>query len=148
MILIAYDGTPHSDYAISIAGMLLCGGQAHVLHVWEPAADPREIALGEAAGADTPAASEEQRAREVAEAGAALARLEGFDARAEALRCDGDPARAIEAAAHRLTPHLVVLGSRRLRGLQTVLKGSVSRRVGIHLPAPVLIVPPAQLEPR
>jgi hypothetical protein len=42
MILIAYDGSPGSDRAIAVAGALVPGGRAHVVHVWgEPCADTR-----------------------------------------------------------------------------------------------------------
>lgn len=142
MVLIAYDGTAHSDHAIEIAAALLRGGRAHVLHVWEPLSDLSGLSLS----GIVPDDDEEFRARDVAEAGAALARLEGFEADAEAVRCEGHPARTIEEVADRIRPDLIVLGSRGLRGLQAVLKGSVSRHVGSHVQAPVLIVPPASLD--
>jgi nucleotide-binding universal stress UspA family protein len=141
MILIAYDGSVHSDHAITVAGSLLGGGRAHVVHAWEPLADLSGIALPGFMTDD----DGEARGREIAHAGAALARLEGFEADAEAVRCFGNPARALEEVATRLEPELVVLGSRGLRGLQAALKGSVSRRIGSHVASPVLIVPPPHL---
>jgi nucleotide-binding universal stress UspA family protein len=141
MVLIAYDGSVQANHAITIAGSLLRGGRAHVLHVWEPLSDLSGLALSGV----VPDEDEESRAREIAQAGAALARLEGFDADAEAVRSGGHPARTIEEVAERIEPDLIVLGSRGLHGLQAVLKGSVSRHVGSHVSSPVLIVPPAHL---
>jgi nucleotide-binding universal stress UspA family protein len=144
MILFAYDGSVHSDHAITVAGTLLGGGRARVVHAWDALADASAIALP----GFVPEDDGETRAREFAEAGAALARLEGFEAEAEAIHCHGNPARALEEAARRLAPDLVVLGSRGLRGLQAVMKSSVSRRLGGHILAPVLIIPSAHLARR
>jgi nucleotide-binding universal stress UspA family protein len=144
MILFAYDGSVHSDHAITVAGTLLGGGRACVVHAWDALAEASAIALP----GFMPDDDGEARAREVAEGGAALARLEGFEAEAEPVRCYGKPARALEEAARRLAPDLVVLGSRGLRGLQAVMKNSVSRRLGTHILAPVLIIPSAHLARR
>jgi nucleotide-binding universal stress UspA family protein len=55
----------------------------------------------------------------------------------------GSPRRVIVEAARDLGASLIVMSSRRLRGLQAV--GSVSRRVVHHGHCPVLLVPPEQL---
>jgi nucleotide-binding universal stress UspA family protein len=145
MILFAYDGTAHSDQAISIAGSLLRGGPAHVVYVWEPVAEVPAIAFAPAVVIDTDEA-DEKRAREIAAAGVELARREGFVADGEAIR-GGNPARVLEDAAARVNADLIVLGSRGLHGLQALLKGSVSRQVEHHQQAPVLVVPPINLDP-
>src|ERR1700712_5249421 len=75
MILIAYDGTVHSDHAITVAGALLRGGRAHVLHIWEPLAQLPITAVSEDA-VEAAVQGEKARAGEIAEAGAELARLE------------------------------------------------------------------------
>jgi nucleotide-binding universal stress UspA family protein len=150
MILIAYDGTPDANHAIAVAGALLRGGRAHVVHVWEPLAAAQGIVVP---GGMAPAAPmleeeielEEARARGVADAGVDLARKAGFDA--EAVSGEGFPARALEREIDRLEPELVVIGSRGLSGLKAWLEGSVSRHVGAHAHAPVLIVPPAPDDP-
>ena len=148
MILIAYDGTPDAKHAVAVAGKMLRGGRAHVVHVWQPlSAVP--------AGVATPGAMlpddlldeeielEESRARGVADGGADVARAAGFDADGEAIRSDGPPAQTLEDEIDRLRPELVVIGSRGLTGLKAILRGSVSHHVGAHAHAPVLIVPPA-----
>jgi nucleotide-binding universal stress UspA family protein len=141
MILIAYDGTPSSDHAIAVAGALLRGGRAHVLHVWKPI-EPFELL---AAVPLTPDAfgDDELRARALAQTGAERARTAGFDADGEAVEAIGSTAAVIEAAIDRLHPELVVLGSRGLTGFGALLKGSVSHEISGHAHAPVLVVPPA-----
>jgi nucleotide-binding universal stress UspA family protein len=145
MILFAYDGTAHSELAITIAGSLLRGGPAHVVYVWEPVADVPAVAFAPVVLVDTDEA-DEKRAREIAEAGIELARREGFDADGEAIR-GANTARVLEDAAARVSADLIVLGSRGLNGLQSLLKGSVSRQVEHHHPAPVLVVPPLHFDP-
>jgi nucleotide-binding universal stress UspA family protein len=139
MILIAYDGTACSDHAIDVAGALLGGGPAHVLHVWQ-AIEPLELV---AAAPLMPGMidDEELHARAVAELGAERARTAGFDADGEAVEAIGSAAAVIEDAVDRLRPKLVVVGSRGLSGFSALLRGSVSRHVSAHVHTPVLLVP-------
>jgi nucleotide-binding universal stress UspA family protein len=114
------------------------GREAHVLYVWEPIAVTAPIGAGLIAADD---AVESARADEIAEAGASLARLEGFDTvTAEAVR-SATPAGTLREVTERMRPELVVLGSRGLHGLKALLEGSVSRQVAGHAHTPVLIVP-------
>jgi nucleotide-binding universal stress UspA family protein len=145
MILIAYDGTAGSNHAITVAGALLGGGHAHVLHVWQPlatAGDAFALTATIPATADT-IVRQEAYAQGVAEDGADEARAAGFDADWEAIEAAGSIADVIEATIDRLRPDLVVIGSRGLTGLTALLKGSVSHHVCAHAHAPVLVVPPA-----
>jgi nucleotide-binding universal stress UspA family protein len=149
MILIAYDGTPEAAHAITVAGSLLFGGTAEVIHVWEPVAVPYEsLAFGRGmlppgAPVDEYVEGQEEDARAVAETGASRALEAGFRAKGRAVRAFGSKAAALEEEIDRLQPDLVVIGSRGLTGLQALLKGSVSHHVGTHSHAPVLIVPRA-----
>jgi nucleotide-binding universal stress UspA family protein len=150
MILIAYDGTSNADRAIAVAGTLLRGGRAHIVHVWQPRAAVEDGFAFAGAGlpAGVPPLAEEidrqeARARGVTDAGVELARAAGFDADGDAVRGDGSPAQMLESEIERLRPELVVIGSRGLTGLKGMLEGSVSHHVGAHAHAPVLIVPPA-----
>jgi nucleotide-binding universal stress UspA family protein len=150
MILIAYDGTPDAQHAIAVAGSLLFGGPAEVVHVWEPVALPYDsLAIGR--GMVPPGVpvddeyvdAQEEDARAVAESGADLALEAGFHAEGRAVRAVGSKVLALEEEIDRLRPDLVVIGSRGLTGLKALLKGSFSHHVGAHSHAPVLIVPPA-----
>jgi nucleotide-binding universal stress UspA family protein len=144
MILIAYDGTPAADHAIAVAGGLLGGGDARVVHVWQPVGGPQDgpgLALPPAAvPTDDELHDQEAQARGMAEAGAELARAAGFRAEGAAIRGAGSSARALESEIDRVRPALVVVGSRGLTGLKAVLESSVARHVGAHAKAPVLIV--------
>jgi nucleotide-binding universal stress UspA family protein len=143
MILIAYDGTRSAERAILVAGSLLGGGRARVVHVWQPAATLQDGAafVSAAAIVDDEVARQEDEAREVAEAGAVLARAAGFDAESTLVLGDGSAASALEAEIDRCKPELVVIGSRGLSGIKAALKGSVAHHLGAHSHAPVLIVP-------
>jgi nucleotide-binding universal stress UspA family protein len=144
VILIAYDGTRSAERAIVVAGSLLGGGRARVVHVWRPAATPQDGAAFISAGAiaDDEVVRQEDEAREVAEAGAVLARAAGFDAEPALILGDGSAAGALEAEIDRCKPELVVIGSSGLSAIKAALKGSVAHHLGAHSHAPVLIVPP------
>jgi nucleotide-binding universal stress UspA family protein len=142
MILIAYDATPEAAHAIVVAGSLLVGGPAEVIHVWTPVAAPYEV-LAFAATVGDDLAEQEREANAIADTGARLAIEAGFHAEGRAVRANGSAAAALEAQIDRLQPDLVVIGSRGLTGLQALLKGSVSHHVGAHSHVPVLIVPSA-----
>ena len=142
MILIAYDDTPDAAHAIAVAGSLLFGGPAEVIHVWVPvatAADGLAFGSGIVPADDDP---QEAEAQAIAEAGTDLALAAGFHAEGRAVRADGSAAGALEAEIERLQPDLVVIGSRGLTGLKALLKGSVSHHVSTHAHVPVLVVPP------
>jgi nucleotide-binding universal stress UspA family protein len=138
VILIAYDGTRSAERAIVVAGSLLGGGKARVVHVWQPVAGPQNAA----AFVSGLATRQEDEALEVAEAGAVLARAAGFDAEPALVLGDGSAASALEAEIDRCKPELVVIGSRGLSGIKAALKGSVAHHLGAHSHAPLLIVPP------
>ena len=149
MILIAYDGSAAANHAVAIAGALLRGGHAHVVHIWEPLASLK--AGLPVPGVGLPAGlpledigRQEAIARGVVDAGVQTAREAGFDADGEAVSGDGSPAQMLERAVDRLRPELVVIGSRGLTGLKAILDGSVSHHVSAHAHCPVLIVPPPQ----
>jgi nucleotide-binding universal stress UspA family protein len=144
-VLLCYHGSAPAREAIGAAARLLGPRPAVVLTVWEPAAqmtrlDPIGDAVGALSGlyADIDAIGRDQ-AQAHAEEGARLAREHGFDAtprteEGQAWRTIVDVARELDAAA-------VVLGSRGLSTLETLL-GGVSARVALHCCQPVLVVPP------
>lgn len=151
MILICYDGSDDAKAAIQHAGELLSGQSATVLTVWQPIAvmgtraptafmflpsllDAEEI---DQASADA--------ATERAEEGAKLAAEAGLDA--ESLSCAqvSTTADAILSTAERLGASAILMGSRGLTGLRSLLLGSVSHAVIQHADRPVIVVPSAKV---
>jgi nucleotide-binding universal stress UspA family protein len=143
-ILIAYDGSENADRAIKVAGELLGGGPAHVVHAFEPissaAARSAVYAVAFDATGDI-AEREAKQAGEVAARGVELAKAAGFDADGGARSGSGPLWATIVDAAEELDPRLIVLGTRGLTGLRSALAGSVSHAVASHATQPVLTIP-------
>ena len=145
-ILVCYDGSSSSEAAIDVAGELFVGQTAMVLTVWEGfsevlvragtgiAAAPLSFEEIDAAG--------EQAARDRAEQGAARARLAGLQAQPRVAEREASIWGTILEQARRTEADAVVLGSRGLTGIKSVLLGSVSRGVLHHADRPVVVVPP------
>jgi nucleotide-binding universal stress UspA family protein len=138
-ILIAYDGSEYAQAAIEQAGEQLRGGRrAIVLTVWQPF----EVTGFVGAPVVVPVGVEdhiERDARRVADEGARLARLAGFDAEGVAERGDPIWERIVESAdEHDAT--IVVIGSHGRTGMSRVLLGSVASTAASHTALPVLIV--------
>jgi len=148
MLIICYDGSEDARAAITHAGALLGGQPATVLSVWEPFTEvvtrsslgivpliPSEIDM------EKIDAASEQRARELAQEGAALANEAGFRAEPRTRRQDTTVAAAILAEAAAVDASAVVMGSRGLTGLKSALVGSVSHAVIQHADRTVIVVP-------
>ena len=152
-ILIGYDGSENARDAIRHAGRLFPGQPAVVLHIWEPAelAAIRYGAIGmSATSADgSPTSAVEAAAERVAREGAALARGAGLNATPQVARAVLPPWEMIVRIADEVDASLVIIGSRGLRGLRSLMLGSVSHQVVHHAHQPVLLVPsPALAEER
>lgn len=147
MILICYDGSPDSKAAIEHAGELLKGERATVLTVWEPFTEivarmpwgpgmsPTIVdseKIDEASHKDA-----ERRARE----GTDLARTLGLDARPRLRSQETTIWSAILAEAEREGASAIVMGTRGLTGLKSLLLGSVSHAVLQHADRTVIVVP-------
>ena len=144
MVLLCYDGSADAKAAIDRAGVLLKSSPAVVLSVWEPFIDVLARAgLGMAYGApswdgEEVDAASERRAREL-----------GLDAQPRTAVRDGSVAGAILDVADELDAEAIVLGSRGLTGVKSLLLGSVSHAVLQHADRPVVVVPsPAVTEAR
>jgi len=147
VIVIGYDGSDDARAAIEQAGKLLGGGRATVVVVWERFV---EVLAHTGAGlgmvapmvdyAEIDAATEES-ARQRAEEGAKLARDAGFEADATSRVRETSIAEAILAEADAVTADAIVLGTRGLTGVKSVVLGSVSHAVLHHADRPVVVVP-------
>jgi nucleotide-binding universal stress UspA family protein len=148
MILLCYDGSPDARAAIESAGELLSGQPATVLTVWEPFADVMArasygFAMASGSAVDIESIDKanrdasEQRARE----GAALADQAGFSAKALAVSNTGTIADTILAHADQLGASAIVMGTRGLTGIKSLLLGSVSHAVIQHADRTVVVVP-------
>jgi nucleotide-binding universal stress UspA family protein len=140
VILICYDGSPGSRHAIAVAGTLLAGRRAVVLDV-----GPLDLVAETYAAAGSGAADVSlavfDRTLEQAEAGAALARQAGFEAKPRA-EVDAPTWRGILKVADEIDAAVIVVGSDGLSGLRELIEGSVSHDVAEHARRPVLVVPP------
>ncbi|MEO6859022.1 MAG: universal stress protein [Solirubrobacteraceae bacterium] len=147
MILICYDGSLDSRSAIEHAGELLSGQPATVVTVWEPfievltrtsygfgmlpgIVDVEEIDAANRRGA-------EARAQE----GAELATNAGLIAQPRTCSQITTVATAILSEAAAVDASAIVMGSRGLTGVKSVLLGSVSHGVIQGADRPVVVVP-------
>jgi nucleotide-binding universal stress UspA family protein len=147
MILICYDGSPDSRAAIEHGAELLKGEPATVLTVWQPFI---EVLAHTSAGFGlTPGmvdieeidAATRKSAEERAEEGAALARAAGLNAQPRVCSQATTTAAAILSAADEVGASAIVIGSRGLTGLKSLLLGSVSHAVIQHADRTVIVVP-------
>ncbi len=145
MILIAYDGSPDAQTAIDRAGQLLSNEDATILAVWERFIDVVTragggIGVGEV---DYEALDRgyENEARQRAEQGVERARQAGLNAQALVRAREQTVASTILAEADDLGVDAIVLGTRGLTGLKSLLLGSVSHAVVQHAHVPVMVVP-------
>ena len=151
-ILIAYDGTPASEYALWQAGMLLRGRRAVVVTVWKrglgfelmelPTATlglpPAQLDIRTALEIDRQVYEAAQR---VAERGAALAREAGFEVEglAVAEEVEITVAETILHVAIERDSRAIVVGIEGRGRLGEVILGSTSRDIIRHAPCPVVV---------
>lgn len=141
--LIAYDGSDDANLAIEYAGQVLAGRSVVVLAVWQHA----EAALEHSwAGlTSTPdltevTAAAERAADACARKGTALAAASELEAETLVRHASGPVWVRILETAEELDVDVVVLGSRGLSGVDTVMLGSVSDAVLQHTRRPTLVV--------
>jgi nucleotide-binding universal stress UspA family protein len=145
VILIAYDGSADAQAAIDRAGELMNGQPATVLTVWEQLADVVvRTGAGMAVGDvdyDRLDRSSEDQARQRAEEGAERARRAGLKPRARTSVREHSIAATILAQADEVGASAIVMGTRGLTGLKSLLLGSVSHSLLQHADRPVIVVP-------
>jgi len=145
VILIAYDGSADAQAAVDRAGELLKGQPATVLTVWERLVDVvartgAGMPIGEV-DYDRLDRSSEDQARQRAEEGAERAQRAGLKPRARTSVRENSVAATILAQADDVGASAIVMGSRGLTGLKSLLLGSVSHGVLQHADRPVIVVP-------
>jgi len=154
VILIAYDGSTDAEAAIDHAAELFSGEQATVLCVWESFIDVMArtgAGLGFADGTvnfeeiDT---ASQASARERAEEGARRAERAGLKAQPSVRLREATIAAAILAEANDVDARAIVMGTRGLTGVKSLVLGSVSHAVLQHADRPVVIVPSPEVARR
>jgi nucleotide-binding universal stress UspA family protein len=146
VILIAYDGSDDAKAAIAEAASLFPGEPATILTVWQRFVDTMArtgTALGAPAIVDLDEVDDasEQAALETAEQGAAFGRERGLDARPGTASLRTTVADAILLEGERLPARAIVMGTRGLTGIKSMLLGSVSHAVLHDADRPVVVVP-------
>lgn len=141
MILICYDGSADAKEAIARGAPVLRGQRATVLTVWQPF---DSAALGLSGGTVDMQKSDQasrQHAEHQAEEGARLANDAGFEARPRTVDRRTTIADAILDEAAALEATAILMGSRGLTGVKSLLLGSVSHAVIVHADRMVIVVP-------
>jgi nucleotide-binding universal stress UspA family protein len=144
-LLLCYDGSDDARHAIDYAGELFAGKRALVVTVWRPAVGLGGLGVaGETAGMvdffelDQVAA---KHAGRVAEEGVRIAQSAGLQAESLAIKAEGSVWKAILETADQHDAASIVMGSRGLTGLRSMLLGSVSNGVVHHAERPALVIP-------
>lgn len=147
MIPLCYGGSEDARTAIAHAGDLFDGTLATVLTVWEPFSEVLArtyygfgMAMVDVEEID---AASRDGARSRAAEGAELARAAGLDAQPRTCAREGMIARAILMTADDLDASAIVVGSRGLGSLRSLLLGSGSHELLQHPDGTVIVVPSA-----
>jgi nucleotide-binding universal stress UspA family protein len=143
-LMLCYDGSEEAAHAIRRAAALFPGRRALVLTVWQPIAGLGSVAwsgqtatLVDFAHLDRAAAENGER---VSDDGAHVAQVAGLDAEPAAVKASGPVWKTILDVADRHDAATIVMGSRGLSGLRSMLLGSVSSAVAHHADRPTLVV--------
>ncbi len=156
MILVCYEGSADAQAALDRAGRLMAGAEAMVLVVWETIVETmtRHGALGMGMigySGDDGAADEaiKQAAVDTAADGVQRAVAAGLVAQPRIVNRNDDIAAVILAEAADLDADVIVLGTRGLGGVKSLMLGSVSHAVLHHADRAILVIPsPALAEQR
>ena len=145
-LLLCYDGSDDAKHAIERAGELFDGRHALVVTAWRPTVPG---GLGWAAASEASAGSfvvldraAAELAGRIAAEGARIAHEAGLDAKSEVVEAVGPVWTRIVETADQHDAATIVMGSRGLTGLRSMLLGSVSSAVVHHSNRPTLVIPP------
>jgi nucleotide-binding universal stress UspA family protein len=151
LILIAYDGSEDARCAIDQAGALMSGEPATVLTVWERFVDTMTrtgAGLGLIPGIvefDDIDKASARSARARAVEGAQRATLAGLTAQPDTRAQDRTIAATILAEADAVGASTIVIGTRGLTGVKSLLLGSVSHALLQYADRPVIVVPSPEI---
>ncbi len=158
MMLICYDGSTDARAAIDRAALLMPGHEATVLLIWETMLETmtRHGSLGMGFGMVGPYTDEqeadaaaEKAALATAGEGAQRAIDAGLVARPLIARRNEDIAAIVLGIAGDVDADVIVLGTRGLSGVKSLMLGSVSHAIVHRADRAVLVVPsPAVIEER
>lgn len=148
-ILVCYDGSVDSQAAVDCAGLLMPGSDATVLVIWETLVETmaRNGSLGMGLGMvgawvdDDADAGFEKAAVATAANGAHRAAGVGLVASPRIAQRDNDISAVILGVAADEDADLIVLGTRGLGGVKSLMLGSVSHAVLHRADRAVLVVP-------
>jgi nucleotide-binding universal stress UspA family protein len=144
-LVLCYDGSDGARYAIERAGRLLAGRDALVVTVWRPTTGLGSLAWsGATTSMDTFVEFDRAGAdgvdRLVSE-GVRVAQEAGMEAAPLAVEATGPVWRTILEIAACHDASTIIMGSRGLTGVRSMLLGSISNAVLRHADRPTLVIP-------
>ena len=150
-VVVAFDGSPESEAAVSAAARLFPTRPLVVLSIWEPGlalalTPPTDSLSGIAYAGPDPETmrrvdkSQHDHATDTAEAGAKLARSRGAAAEPHAVAEDVHVAETIAGEAEQRDAAAIVVGSRGRGRVKSRLHGSTSQGLLRHTHRPVVVV--------
>jgi nucleotide-binding universal stress UspA family protein len=140
-LILCYDGSEAAERAIRIAPMVVGRGRAaRVVYAYKPTERGLGVAQAVSGGRIDAPVHGEADAHDVVERGVAIAREAGFDAEALLLEADRRTSELVSTTAEELDAPAIVMGTRGLSGVRSMVLGSVAREVVDAYHRPVVIV--------
>ncbi|HEY7619974.1 MAG TPA: universal stress protein [Solirubrobacteraceae bacterium] len=143
-LLISYDGSEDAQHAIDRAGALFPSQSALVLTVWSAAALNPSLTWAGMADLQPTFDALRDAAMRAADDGVERAERAGLSARPLVVEAAGPIWHAIVRTADEHDVGVIVMGSRGLSGMKSMLLGSVSSGVVNNAHRPTLVVPPTE----
>jgi nucleotide-binding universal stress UspA family protein len=140
-LVLCYDGSEAAERAIRIAPVLVGRGRAaRVFYAYKPTERSLGVAQGITGGRIDAPVHGEADAHDIVERGVAIAREAGFEAEPLLVEADKRTAELVAATAEELDAPAIVIGTRGLSGIKSVVLGSVAREVVNAYHRPVVLV--------